>query len=143
MANDKKPTTSKFSPWIIYGIVFSIFIGLTYFKGSNFSDPTKISASKFDELLNGGKIEKVNVFDKTEGEAYLTQGALKEKQFEKNSKDVSGKLNKGPHFTFDIGNDEIFQNKLAKASADGKLKEYNFDKKIDWVEQLIGFIPIY
>ena len=142
MANDKKPTTSKFSPWIIYGIVFSIFIGLTYFKGSNFSDPTKISASKFDELLNGGKIEKVNVFDKTEGEAYLTQGALKEKQFEKNSKDVSGKLNKGPHFTFDIGNDEIFQNKLAKASADGKLKEYNFDKKIDWVEQLIGFIPI-
>ena len=142
MANDKKPTTSKFSPWIIYGIVFSIFIGLTYFKGSNFSNPTKISASKFDELLNGGKIEKVNVFDKTEGEAYLTQGALKEKQFEKNSKDVSGKLNKGPHFTFDIGNDEIFQNKLAKASADGKLKEYNFDKKIDWVEQLIGFIPI-
>ncbi len=142
MANDKKPINTKFSPWIIYGIIFSIFIGLTYFKGSNYSDPTKISASKFDELLNGGKIDKVNVFDKTEGEAYLTQSALKEKQFEKNSKDISGKLNKGPHFTFDIGNDEIFQNKLAKASADGKLKEYNFDKKIDWVEQLIGFLPI-
>ena len=142
MANDKKPTNSKFSPWIIYGIVFSIFIGLTYFKGSNFSDPSKISASKFDELLISGKIDKVNVFDKTEGEAYLTPSALKEKQFEKNSKDASGKLNKGPHFIFDIGNDEIFQNKLAKASADGKLKEYNFDKKIDWVEQLIGFIPI-
>ncbi len=142
MTNDKKPNNSKFSPWIIYGIIFSIFIGLTYFKGSTFSDPTKISASKFDSLLNSGKIEKVNVFDKTEGEAYLTQSALNEKQFEKNSKDLSGKLNKGPHFTFDIGNDEIFQNKLAKANADGKLKEYNFDKKIDWIEQLIGFLPI-
>ena len=111
MANDKKPTNSKFTPWIVYGLVFSIFIGLTYYKGISLLEPVQITSSKFDELLNSGKINKVIVYDKTDGEAYLTESALKEKQFEKISKEIgTGKTNKGPHFIFDIGNEEIFQN---------------------------------
>lgn len=142
MTNNKKPTNSKFTPWIVYGVVFSIFVGLTYFKGVNFVEPTKISSSKFDELLNSGKIANVNVFNKTDGEAFLTAEALKDKQFSKVAINAQGKTNKGPHFIFDIGNDEIFQNKLSKASAEGKLKEYDFKPKSDWLQYFFDALPL-
>ena len=142
MTNDKKPTNSKFTPWIVYAIVFTAFVGLTYYKGVNFVEPTKISSSKFDDLLNSGKIENVNVYNKTDGEAFLTVAALKEKEFSKVALDVNKKVNKGPHFIFDIGNDEIFQNKLAKAAAEGKLKEYDFKPKSDWLGYFFDALPL-
>ena len=115
MANEKKPFNFKYSPWMIYVLVIIGFFGLNYFGGSGFQDTTKISYSKFNEYLNKGQIEKVIIYNKTEGEAYLTANALKDKSNEKVAKDFMGKMNKGPHYSFDIGNDEVFQNNVEKA----------------------------
>ena len=49
--------------------------------------------------------------------------------------------NKGPHYSFEIGNDEIFQNKLEKAVIDGKLKDYRFEPKSNWSELLQMILP--
>ena len=49
--------------------------------------------------------------------------------------------NKGPHYTFDIGNDEIFQNKLEAAVKAGQLKEYSFLPKSNWSELLQMILP--
>ena len=49
--------------------------------------------------------------------------------------------NKGPHYSFEIGNDEIFQNKLDKAVKDGKLKDYRFEPKSNWSELLQMILP--
>ena len=119
MANEKKPYNFKISPWLIYVLVIAGFIALNYFGGSGFQDTTKISYSKFNEYLNKGQIEKVIIYNKTEGEAYLTKSALEEKENKKVAKDMMGNVNKGPHYSFDIGNDEVFQNKIEKASDEG------------------------
>jgi hypothetical protein len=37
--------------------------------------------------------------------------------------------NKGPHYTFIIGNDQILQNKLESAVSEGKLQDFNFLSK--------------
>ena len=140
MANEKKPVNSKYTPWIVYGIVFSVFVGLTYFKGVTYIEPVKISSSKFDALLQEGKIEKVIVYDKAMGEAYLTEQARGEKQFEKIAL-VQKKPNLGPHFSFEIGNEELFQNKLSKAHDEGKLKDFSFDTKTDWSARLFDYLP--
>jgi len=93
-----------------------MFILLNIFNSGSIQDPTKISSSKFDELLNKGQIEKVIVYNKVEAEAYLTKEALKDKANSKVAKDpLFGGVNKGPHYTFDTGNDELFQKKLDDA----------------------------
>ena len=141
MANEKKPNNFKISPWLIYVIVIAGFIALNYFGGSSFQDTTKISYSKFNEFLNKGQIEKVIIYNKTEGEAFLTKAALKDKSNAKVAKDMLGNINKGPHYTFDIGNDEVFQNNIEKAKNEGKIKDFDFKAKSNWSELLITLLP--
>jgi len=141
MANEKKPNNFKISPWLIYAAVIIGFFALNYFGGSGFQDTTKISYSKFNEYLNKGQIEKVIIYNKTEGEAYLTKEALKDKANAKVAKDMMGSVNKGPHYSFDIGNDEVFQNNIEKAKADGKIKDFDFKGKSNWSELLITLLP--
>jgi cell division protease FtsH len=142
MANDKNSNNFKVSSWWIYGGLIVIFIALNYIGGSSFQDATKISSSKFNELLQKGQIEKVVIYNKSEGEAFLTKAALKDKSNSKVSKDMLGNANKGPHYSFDIGNDESFQNKIEKAAQEGKLKDYDFKPKNNWSDIFIQLLPI-
>jgi cell division protease FtsH len=142
MANEKKPNNFKISPWWIYAGLIILFFALNFIGGSSFQDATKISSSKFNEYLDKGEIEKVIVYNKTEGEAYLTAAALKEKAHNKVAKDMLGNANKGPHYSFDIGNDEVFQNKIEKAKQTGVLKDYDFKAKSNWSEIFISLLPI-
>ena len=141
MANEKKPNNFKISPWIIYVVVIIGFIALNYYGGAGFQDTTKISYSKFSEYLNKGQIEKVIIYNKTEGEAYLTKEALKDKSNAKVAKDMLGNVNKGPHYSFDIGNDQSFQNNIEKAAKEGKIKDYDFKAKSNWGELLMTLLP--
>ncbi len=143
MSDNKKPSGLKFSPWWISGAIIFMFILLNIFNSSSFQDPTKISSSKFDELLNSGQIEKVIVFNKVQAEAYLTAAALKVKGNSKVAKDpLFGGINKGPHYTFEIADAQNFENKLVKAKTDSKLKDYDFKLKSDWSEYIVGFLPM-
>ena len=142
MANEKKSNNFKFSPWWIYAGLIVVFFAINFFGGASFQDAAKISSSKFNEYLEKGQIEKVIVYNKTEGEAFLTAAALKETAHNKLAKDMMGNANKGPHYTFDPGNDEVFQNKLEKAKIDGKIKEYDFKAKSNWSEIFISLLPI-
>ncbi len=145
MSDNKKSGGLKFSPWWISGAIIFMFILLNIFNGTSMQDPTKISSSKFDELLNSGQIEKVIVFNKTQAEAYLTAAAQKDKANKKVSKDLFGNPNKGPHYVFEIGEIQNFENKLIKAKAELKIKDYDFKVKDDWsgiIFQILPFILI-
>jgi cell division protease FtsH len=142
MANDKKPSNFKINPWWIYGTLIILFFGLNFLSGAAFQESAKISASKFNEYLEKGQVEKIIIYNKTEAEAFLTKDALKDKAHKKVAKDIIGNQNKGPHYTFEIGNDEVFQNKIEKAKLDGKIKDYEFKPKSNWTELLINLLPI-
>jgi len=142
MSENKKPSGLKFSPWWISGGIILMFILLNMFNSGSIQDPAKISSSKFDELLNKGQVEKVIVFNKVQAEAYLTKEALKDKSNSKVAKDpLFGGVNKGPHYTFEIADAQNFENKLIKAKASNKLKDYDFKIKGDWSEILFQFLP--
>ena len=142
MASEKKPNNFKLSPYWIYGILIVIFLLLNVFSGSNFQEVGKLSSSKFNEYLEKGQVEKVVIFNKTEAEVYLTQKALKDKAHKTIAVDLLGRVNKGPHYSFDIGNDEIFQKKLEQAVADKKLKDFDFKPKSNWSEIFFSLLPI-
>lgn len=140
--NNQNPKKIKINPWLIYGAVALIFIFISYITGgSSFEEPLKTSSSKFNEYLEKGQVEKVIVYNKTEADVYLTAAALKEPTHKVVSKDLLNRPNKGPHYTFDIGNDEIFQNKLEAAVKAGLLKEYSFLPKSNWSELLQMILP--
>ncbi|KFF05801.1 ATP-dependent zinc metalloprotease FtsH [Flavobacterium reichenbachii] len=145
MAKDNNPNPSKFkiSPWLIYTAILLVFLFISFATGgSNLSEPAQLTSSKFNTLLEKGQIEKVIVYNKAEAEVYLTTAALKDKSNEKVSKDIFKNANKGPHYTLEIGNDQIFQTKLEKAVAEGKLKDFNFLQKNNWSDILISLLPI-
>ncbi len=145
MAKENNPNPNKFkvSPWLIYTAILLIFLFISFITGgSNLNEPGQLTSSKFNNYLEKGQIEKVIVYNKTEAEVFLNAAALKDPAHKKVSKDVFDRPNKGPHYTFDIGNDQIFQNKLEKAVAEGKLKDFNFLAKSNWSDILISLLPI-
>ena len=146
MDNDNKPNPNKLkvSPWLIYGAIVVVFLFISYATGgSSFQELAKTSSSKFNTFLDHGDVQKVIVYNKAEAEVYLTPQALKLPIHKAVAKDLLNRPNiKGPHYVFDIGNDEIFQKKLETAVAEGKLKDYNFMPKSNWSEIFFSLLPI-
>lgn len=145
MAKDNNPNPNKFkiSPWLIYTAILLVFLFISFATGgSNLSEPAQLTSSKFNTLLEKGQIEKVIVYNKAEAEVYLTQAALKDAANKKVAKDIFERPNKGPHYTLEIGNDQIFQTKLEKAVTEKKLKDFNFLQKNNWSDILISLLPI-
>ncbi|MBG6111071.1 cell division protease FtsH [Flavobacterium sp. CG_23.5] len=145
MAKDNNPNSNKFkvSPWLIYTAILLIFLFISFITGgSSLNEPAQLTSSKFNNFLEKGQIEKVIVYNKTEAEVYLNAAALKDAVHKNVAKDVFDRPNKGPHYSFDIGNDQIFQNKLEKAVSEGKLKDFNFLPKNNWTDILISLLPI-
>jgi cell division protease FtsH len=145
MAKDNNPNSNKFkiSPWLIYTSILLIFLFISFVtNGSSIQEPAQLTSSKFNNYLEKGQIEKVNVYNKAEAEVYLKADALKDPAHKKVSKDIFDRPNKGPHYTLEIGNDQIFQTKLEKAVNEGKLKDYNFLQKNNWTDILISLLPI-
>ena len=145
MAKENNPNPNKFkvSPWLVYTAILLIFLFISFVTGSSsLQEPAQLTSSKFNGFLEKGQIEKVIVYNKTEAEVFLKPEALKEKEHQKVSKDIFDRPNKGPQYTFDIGNDQIFQTKLEKAVAEGKLKDFNFLAKSNWSDIIISLLPI-
>ena len=146
MAKNSTPNSNNFkiSPWLIYAALALIFLFINFItNGSTIpADPIKLQQPQFNTLLEKGQIEKVVIFNKKDAEIFLTSAALKDPANKKVSKNVLEQTNKGPHYILNLGDVQIFERKLEKAVAEGKLKDYNFDESSDWTEILISLLPI-
>jgi cell division protease FtsH len=140
--NNQNPKKIKISPWLIYGAVALLFLFISFITGgSSFEEPLKTSSSKFNEYLEKGQVAKVIVYNKSEAEVYLTAEAVKDPIHKAVANDMLNRPNKGPHYTLEIGNDEIFQNKLEAAVKTNKLREYSFLPKSNWGDLLQMILP--
>ncbi|WP_374507155.1 ATP-dependent zinc metalloprotease FtsH [Flavobacterium sp.] len=141
--NNPNPNKFRVSPWLVYAGILLIFLFISIATGgSNFEEPAQLTSSKFNTFLEKGQVEKVIVYNKSEAEVYLTAAALKDKTHSKVAKDVFDRPNAGPHYTLEIGNDQIFQTKLEKAVSEGKLKDFKFDKTSNWTDLFVSLLPI-
>lgn len=144
MAKDNNPNPSKIKigPWLIPGALIIFFIVYSMLSGdSGMSKPGELSSSKFNVLLEKGEIEKVIVYNKTEAEVFLTAQAIKLPEHKTVAKNYLDQPNKGPHYVFDPGNDEIFQKKLEDAVNQNKLKDYKFESRSDLGDILSFLLP--
>lgn len=141
--NKPKPTRLRISPWLFYLSAIAVLLYISYSSGgaSGFSEPKKISTPVFDKYLEQGDVEKVVVYNGSEGEIFLSKEALKESRHEAVAKDMLKRENPGPHYFLQIGNGELFEQKLQKAVSEGALKDYDFQQKSNWSDLLITLLP--
>lgn len=144
MSKDNKPNKLKISPWVIYGGILLMFLGINYFTGATtWSEPKEISLSKFYNYLDQKQVDKVVVYNKTEAEVYLNKQAISSPAHKDVQKDVFKNENtKGPHYLVQIGNDELFQKKLDEATSKGFLTSYDYKTKGNYMEWIVGILPL-
>ncbi|MCL9808583.1 ATP-dependent zinc metalloprotease FtsH [Flavobacterium luminosum] len=143
MSKETKQNNFKFNPWWIYGVIGAIFFAMWISGQSRWVEPQKTTVSKFYEYLDAGQVDKVIVYNKNSAEVFLKPEALKQKVHEKlPKKDLLNNPNLGPHYTLEIGNDEIFQNKLDEALKAKRITTYDYKTSSDFTDLLISLLPI-
>lgn len=144
MSKDNKPNKLKISPWVIYGGILLMFLGINYFTGATtWTEPKEISLSKFYNYLDQKQVDKVVVYNKTEAEVYLRKEVLTNPIHKDVQQGVFKNENtKGPHYLVQIGNDELFQKKLDEATSKGFLTSYDYKTKGNYMEWIVGILPL-
>jgi cell division protease FtsH len=146
MKEEKKPTPQKFNIYWIYGAIIFVLFGLSLFGGNDWQTTSKTNISSFEKFLNNGDISKVVVIrNKSSVRVTLTPEALNKSDHQGIvSKNILGQENiQGPHYQFEVGSLELFEEKLEKARIKGipfRLEFITVENK--WMDTIIGFLPI-
>ena len=146
MKEEKKPTPPKFNIYWIYGAVIFVLLGLSLFGGNDWQTMQKTNISNFEQFLNAGDVSEVIVIrNKSSVRVTLTPEALNKTEHQNaKSKNILGQENsQGPHYQFEVGSLELFEEKLEKARSEGipfRLEFITIENR--WLDTLIGFLPI-
>ena len=146
MKEEKKPTPQKFNIYWIYGAIIFVLFGLSIFGGNDWQTINKTNISSFEKFLNNGDVSRVVVIrNKSSVRVTLTSEALNKSDHQDIvSKNILGQENiQGPHYQFEVGSLELFEEKLEKARVKGipfRLEFITIENK--WMDTIIGFLPI-
>ena len=142
----------KFNIYWIYAIIFLFFM-IIQFTNSEVTKPT--NWTEFDtKMLQQRKVEKIVIINKEKAYIHIKKEFLNEELFQDVRKKAFGETpNYGPHFYFEIGSVETFNDNLKEAQKDfndyEKISPYYETKKdvlgdiISWILPLILFIGIW
>jgi len=142
----------KFNIYWIYGAIFLFFLLVQFFG----SDSTKqTNWQEFNsKMLQPKKVEKVVIINKEKAFIHIKRENLNEDFFQNvNKKSFSETPNYGPHYYFEIGSVETFNDNLKEAQKDfeeyEKISPYYETKEnilgdiLSWILPLIIFIGIW
>ena len=146
------PKKFKFKIYWLYAIIFVFFLGLQFIstdvtKSTNFKDFN-------NKMLQQGKVEKITIINKEKVFIYIKKEFLSEEEFKNVSKQPIGEsLNRGPHYFFEIGSVETFNQDLKDAQKDldyedkisptYETKKDIFGDIMGWILPLVFFIAVW
>ena len=146
MKEERKPIPPKFNIYWIYGAIIFVLLGLSLFGGNDWQSMSKTNIYNFEKFLNAGDVSEVIIIrNKSSVRVVLTPEALSKTEHKGVvSKNILGQENaSGPHYQFEVGSLELFEEKLEKARKDGipfRLEFITVENR--WMDTLIGFLPI-
>ena len=146
MKEEKKSNQPKFNIYWIYGAIIFVLLGLSLFGGNDWQITSKTNISNFEKFLNAGDVSEVIVIrNKSSVRVTLSKEALNKPEHKVLlTKNILGQENiKGPHYQFEVGSLELFEEKLEKARDNGAIFRLEFITiENRWLDTLIGFLPI-
>ncbi len=147
MEKEKKPAKPKFNIYWLYGAIVFLLLGMSFLGGdSNWQNLRKINISNFESYLNAGDVSEVIIIrNESSVRVALKEEALSKSEHQGvSSKNILGKENlKGPHYQFEVGSLELFEEKLERAKAndiDFRLEFVTTENR--WLDVIISFLPI-
>ena len=147
MKETNKPQPPKFNIYWLYGAIIFALLGMSLFGGGDsWQTVNKTNISNFESYLNAGDVSEVIVIrNQSSVRVTLTQEALAKSEHQSvNQKNIFGQDNaRGPHYQFEVGSLELFEEKLERARENGivfRLEFITIENR--WMDALIGFLPI-
>ncbi len=138
----------KFSFYWIYAALAIVFIGMQFWNWDGGSTK-EITWNKFVTFMQKHQVEKVLVVNKEKAQIFIKQEALASDTAFKDinqKKGIGSKVNKGPHFEFEILSSENFETKVRDLEKtifikDTTGKTYAEKKLIISKEQPVDIVP--
>ncbi|MEE2700522.1 MAG: ATP-dependent zinc metalloprotease FtsH [Bacteroidota bacterium] len=141
----------KFNVIWVYAAIALFFFGLQLF---NFDSTKQTSWQEFNrEMLQHKKVEKVVIVNKEVAQVYIKKEYLDEERFRDAKQKPLGGKNGGPHFYFEIGSVETFNDQLNQAQAEFdnfekvnityKTEKDVFGDILSWILPLVFFVAIW
>lgn len=136
----------KFNFYWVYVIIAILFIAMTFFPDIS-SENRRLDKTAFEELVKSKDVEKIVVVNKQMAEIYIEPEALKEKaEYENIREQLFGNaLNPGPHFRYEIGDLQNFENELDELQAEFPQEELialKNETQRNWGDAIGWFLPI-
>ncbi|WP_114490599.1 ATP-dependent zinc metalloprotease FtsH [Candidatus Ulvibacter alkanivorans] len=143
---NKKPETKKpkFNVYWIYAAIILIFLGIQFFGGNSWSQPTKTTQGEFQTFLKNGDVEKIEIVNKKLAKVYLTEEAR--------TKDIHAKktnnsfLDPGPNdaaYQFEFGDLQNFENTIYNIKEENDLETkivFDTDSNM-WGDLFLTLLP--
>ena len=128
MTKKKKETPQKINPYWLYGIVIVLLLSLSFFGDDGLQSTGKTNTSSFERFLNNGDIDRVVIQNEKTARIFLKPEALEKSEHQALKKEnFLGKVNvQGPHYAFEFGDLNLFQEKLGAAKANNIQFDYEF-----------------
>ena len=135
--NDNQKLPANGMNWIwVFILVF--LVGQVIFNVMRVK-PQEIGWSKFkNDMLAQNEVERIDVVNKEKAEVYIKESFLgkgKHTEIDPN--------NSGPHYVFNIGSVETFDQALREAQSDKAPEDripYNFIKRTDWMGNILSWV---
>lgn len=142
-SKNKQPKGFKFNFYWIYGIIAVLFFGIQMLSVN-----TSIKETSWQEfnrtMLQQHDVEKVVILNKETAQIFIKEKALeKEAHKSVSTKGFGGQVNKGPHYFFQIGSVETFNDQLKDAQAnfdEADKVAVNYSTQKDLLGDALGWI---
>ncbi|MCB0756038.1 MAG: ATP-dependent zinc metalloprotease FtsH [Flavobacteriales bacterium] len=136
----------KFNFYWVYVIIAILFIAMTFAPDIS-SESRTLDDTAFNELVRSQDVERIVVVNKQMAEIYIEPEALKEKEEYKDIRNqlFGNALNPGPHFKYEIGDLQNFENDLNDLQADFPKEELiavKNETRRNWGDAIGWFLPI-
>ncbi len=146
----KKPKGNgfKFNIYWVYILLFVGLIGMQFFAMK--SNPNEITQQDFivnfvSDSLKRHDIDKIVIVNQKFAEVYLSAAAIKKPEYNDVKGTNFGGDSKGPHYRFNIGTLQVFEEKMKDAQAKMSPKEWvkcQYVDRTDWADGLISWLPM-
>ena len=130
----------KFNMYWIYGVIFVVFITISFLNDSSLSTK-KISTNKFFKVLESNDVDKILIINKNIAEVYIKSESISKNDYKQQTK--SAFFRKGSAmFQYNFGDLQNFENKLNQSKKANNLDfDVDSDTRGSLLDSIISFLP--
>lgn len=143
---NKKPEIKKpkFNAYWIYAAIIFVFLGIQFFGGDSWTQPSQTTQSDFQRYLIDGDIEKIEIVNRKIAKVYLTPDAAKKEVHQrKKGSTIFPPGPNDPMYQFEFGDLQNFEDRFNQIKEENDLNAYmTFSTESNaWGELLLSLLP--